>query len=146
MFRSYQPYHSTIGIARAASWRGPWTLPSEPIFAGLAEDPFVWWQPATASFHALFHSLGACADVGCHAFSRDGDAWTLSPTPAYGFNVAFADGSNTTFSRRERPQLVLDPATGAATHLINGVMPPHALQPSGGRGDASYSIIVPLRV
>jgi hypothetical protein len=145
MFRAYLPFNSTIGIARADSWRGPWTLPTAPIFAGHAEDPFVWFQPATASWHALFHSLGACADVGCHAFSRDGAAWTLSPTPAYGLNVSFADGSRTAFTRRERPQLVLDPDSGAPTHLINGVQPPRALQPAGGRGDASYSLIAPLR-
>ena len=146
MFRSYQPYHSTIGIARADDWRGPWTLPAAPIFEGLAEDPFLWFQHATASYHALFHSLGACADVGCHAYSRDGVSWTLSPTPAYGFAVAFDDGTNTTFTRRERPHLLLDPTTGAATHLINGVQPPRSLQPGGGRGDASYTLVAPLRV
>jgi hypothetical protein len=145
MFRSYAPYNSTIGLARAPSWRGPWTLPAAPAFAGHAEDPFVWFQPATSSFHALFHSLGACADAGCHAFSADGAAWTLSATPAYGFAAAFDDGSSVAFSRRERPQLILDPATGAPTHLINGVQPPAALQPRGGRGDASYSFVAPLR-
>ena len=145
MFRSYQPYHSQIGIARAPHWRGPWTLPSQPIFPGLAEDPFLWYQPGTRSFHALLHSLGGCNGVGCHAFSADGWQWTLSSEAAYNFSVRFDDGSNQTFARRERPQLILDPATGAATHLINGVQLPHALQPPGGQGDKSYSIVVPLR-
>jgi len=145
MFRSYQPYHSTIGVARAPDWRGPWTLPSAPIFDGLAEDPTVWYSATTDSYHALFHSLGACADVGCHAFSVDGLNWTLSPTPAYGFTVAFSDGTNTTFARRERPQLVLDPVTNAPTHLINGVQPPSKDQPKGGRGDLSYTLIAPLQ-
>jgi len=149
MFRSYTrasaEFHSSIGIARAPSWRGPWALPDEPVFRGLEEDPFLWFQPSTNSFHALFHDMGGCAGVGCHAFSRDGWAWTLADSPAYDYGVDFSDGSRTVFSRRERPQLVFDPDTGAPTHLINGVQPPRALQPAGGRGDLSYTLVVPLR-
>ena len=89
--------------------------------------------------------MGGCSAVGCHAFSRDGVAWTLSATPAYDYRVAFSDGSATTFSRRERPQLVFDPETGAPTHLINGVQLPRAAQPGDSQGDYTYSIIVPLR-
>jgi len=149
MFRSYTrasaEFHSSIGIARADGWRGPWALPAEPIFKGLEEDPFWWFQPATRSYHALFHNMGGCGGVGCHAFSPDGFRWTLSATPAYNFTVAFDDGSSATFSRRERPQLVFDPATGAPTHLINGVQLPRASQPPGSQQDYTYSIIVPLR-
>lgn len=149
MFRSYTrasaAYHSSIGIARASDWRGPWTLPTEPIFAGLEEDPFWWHQASTDSYHALFHNMGGCSAVGCHAFSRDSFTWMLSPTPAYTYAVAFDDGRNTTFSRRERPQLVFDPETGAATHLINGVQLPRADQPHDSQQDYTYSIIVPLR-
>ena len=150
MFRSYTrasaQYHSSIGIARADSWRGPWTLPTEPIFAGLEEDPFFWFQANTNSYHALFHNMGGCKDVGCHSFSRDGMTWTLSKTPAYSYNVTFDDGKETVFSRRERPQLVFDPVTGAPTHLINGVQLPRSEQPRDGQQDYTYSIIVPLRV
>ena len=149
MFRSYTrasaEFHSSIGIARAPDWRGPWTLPTEPIFKGLEEDPFWWYQPSTKSFHALFHDMGGCSNVGCHAFSSDGLSWTLSTTPAYDYSVSFADGATTTFSRRERPQLVFDPDTGAPTHLINGVQLPRAEQPAHSQGDLTYSIIVPLR-
>lgn len=150
MFRSYTrdsaEYHSSIGIARADDWRGPWTLPTEPIFKGLEEDPFWWWQNSTNSYHALFHDMGGCSAVGCHAFSPDGSKWTLSSTPAYDYAVTFTDGTTTTFSRRERPQLVFDPDTGAPTHLINGVQLPRAEQPVDSQGDYTYSIIVPLRV
>lgn len=149
MFRSYTresaQFHSSIGIARADDWRGPWTLPTEPIFAGLEEDPF-WWKDAAGNFHGLYHDMGGCSNVGCHAFSRDGWNWTLSATPAYDFSVTFTDGSTTVFSRRERPQLVFDPVTGVPTHLINGVQLPRAQQPSGpNQHDYTYSIIVPLR-
>jgi hypothetical protein len=150
MFRSYTrasaEYHSSIGIARADDWRGPWTLPTEPIFLGLEEDPFWWHQNSTDSYHALFHDMGGCSNVGCHAFSPDGFSWTLSKTPAYDYSVTFSDGTATTFSRRERPQLVFDPTTGAPTHLINGVQLPRADQPPDSLQDYTYSIIVPLRV
>lgn len=148
MFRSYAANNSTIGIARAPSWKGPWTLPTAPIFYGHAEDPTWWFQSATESFHALFHGLGACgvgaAGIGCHAYSADGSSWTLSPTPAYSLNVVFDDGTNTTFSRRERPQILID-AAGMPTHLVTGVQLPATEQPRGGRGDASYTLVVPLR-
>jgi hypothetical protein len=149
MFRAYAPYNSTIGISRAPGWRGPWALPEAPLFPGRAEDPFLWYQRSTNSYHALLHGLGGCgagaAGVGCHAFSADGARWTLGSAPAYNFTVRFSDGSNTTFRRRERPHLVLDPDTGAPTHLINGVQPPQGLQPAGGQGDYAYTIVVPLR-
>lgn len=149
MFRSYQPYNSTIGIARAPHWKGPWTLPTHPIFpqGTHAEDPTVWYQAGPpASYHALFHGLGACEGAaGCHAFSRDTWEWTLSPVPAYNFTVEFDDGSQVVFARRERPQLILDPKTGAPLALINGVQPPRDLQPGGGQFDMSYTLAVPLR-
>jgi hypothetical protein len=150
MFRSYTrasaEYHSSIGIVRAGDWRGPWTLPTEPIFKGLEEDPFLWYSAATDSYHALFHDMGGCSNVGCHAFSRDSFTWTLSSTPAYNYSISFTDGTQTTFSRRERPQLVFDPETGAPTHLINGVQLPRSAQPANSQGDYTYSVIVPLRV
>ena len=65
---------------------------------------------------------------------------------SYSYNVTFDDGKETVFSRRERPQLVFDPVTGAPTHLINGVQLPKSEQPRDGQQDYTYSIIVPLRV
>lgn len=85
--------------------------------------------------------MGGCADVGCHGYSADGVSWTLSATPAYGYGVELDDGSSMTLKRRERPQLVFDPASGRPTHLINGAEPP---QKRGGQEDFTYSIIVPL--
>lgn len=151
MFRSYTrasaEYHSSIGIARADSWdAATWTLPTGPIFKGLEEDPYLWYQTSTNSYHALFHDMGGCSNVGCHAFSRDSFTWTLSSTPAYDYAISFTDGTRTTFSRRERPQLVFDPETGAPTHLINGIQLPRSAQPGDSQGDYTYSVIVPLRV
>jgi hypothetical protein len=88
--------------------------------------------------------MGGCGNVGCHAFSRDSITWTLSGTPAYNFTVAFDDGTATTFSRRERPQLIFDPTSGVPVYLINGVQLPGSQQPKGGQSDYTYSIMVPL--
>jgi hypothetical protein len=57
------------------------------------------------------------------------------------FAIAFDDGTNVTMKRRERPQLVFNPSTGAPTHLISAVQPPQS-----GQEDQTYSIIVPLKV
>lgn len=145
MFRSYTRqfplYHSVIGIARASSWRGPYTIDEKPAFMLFQEDPFLWFQPETQSFHALFHNMGGCTDMGCHAFSKDSVHWTLSLQPAYSSTVQFDNGQTLKMKRRERPQLVFDPVSGRPTHLINGVQPP---QSDGGQEDKTYSLIVPL--
>ena len=39
-------------------------LPPHPaIWSQEFEDPFLWWQPETRSFHALFHTMGGCRYV-----------------------------------------------------------------------------------
>ena len=52
-------YHSVIGMARAESWKGPYTIDPAPLFPQFVEDPFLWYQPETDSYHALFHTQGA---------------------------------------------------------------------------------------
>ena len=146
MFRSYNgkgPFRSAIGMARAPHWRGPYTIDPAPLFPEAMEDPYLWWQPETRSYHALFHTMGGCSGVGCHAFSADARSWRVGATPAFDFDVEFDDGRTVTMKRRERPQLVFDPATGRPTHLISAVQPPQA---DGGQDDHTFSIAVPLRV
>lgn len=62
MYRSYNShnatYHSVIGIATAATWQGPYDVPTVPIVGAQLEDPFFWYQAETASYHALFHTMG----------------------------------------------------------------------------------------
>ena len=144
MFRSYNrtgKFHSVIGMARAPHWSGPFTIDAEPLFPQWMEDPYLFYQPETDSFHALFHTMGGCPQVGCHAFSKDGTAWRVSPGGAYNFTVALSSGATVELKRRERPQLVYDPKTGKPTHLINGA---EATQHDGGQEDKTFSIIVPL--
>jgi hypothetical protein len=64
-----------------------------------------------------------------HAFSPDGLHWTLAPEPAWNLTVAHTDGTNTTFWHRERPQVYVDPKTGAPTALFNAVSLANANQP-----------------
>jgi hypothetical protein len=144
MFRSYNrtgKYHSVIGMARAPHWSGPYTIDAQPLFPQWMEDPYLFFQPETDSYHALFHTMGGCPEVGCHAFSADGLTWHVAPGGAYNFSVALDDGSTVVLKRRERPQLVFDPQSGKPTHLINGA---EAAQKDGGQEDRTFSIIVPL--
>ena len=68
---------------------------------------------------------------GGHSFSRDGLRWTFAGS-AYGFDVAFTDGSKSRYGRRERPQvLVVD---GEPTVLYNGVLGPE------GWGNSSHTL------
>ena len=136
MYRSWNPSAGTncttpIGIARsdAPTWNATYTHGAHSVPSGFAnatdqgyvplEDPWMWLDPR-GNFHALFHSMGGCKAVGCHAFSRDGYRWALAASDAYTTTVEFADGSSKQYARRERPHLVLN-AAGDPAFLTNGV-------------------------
>ena len=76
--------------------------------------------------------------AGRHAFSRDGISWTLTSDLAYNSTVIFEDGSAVTYSKRERPHLLL--ASGAPAVLFTGVMqfPEHV-------DDHSWTLAQPIR-
>jgi hypothetical protein len=59
--------------------------------------------------HGLFHARGACNNCGGHAWSRNGLDWHWTGI-AYGPTVQYTDGTAFTFSRRERPHLIMDQA------------------------------------
>eukprot|EP01045_Picozoa_sp_COSAG04_P017529 COSAG04_NODE_1556_length_6361_cov_2.767167_3_plen_224_part_00 len=132
-------------LARAPDVTGPYepvsgdwhqttiTWPQDPETKRPAcTDPFIWRDPQ-GSFHSVFHCrnwyAGSPSDAGGHAFSRDGYHWTLAPEPAWNTTVFHTDGSNTTFFHRERPQVYIDPATGAPAALINAVSLANENQP-----------------
>jgi hypothetical protein len=121
----------TLAVARAPSWDAPlFTSLAEPLIAGLVgqEDPFLW--RSARGWHMLSHAMGAPGGgVGGLFASLDGVAWVQAPHPAYTTTVNMtgpgwggAGGAAVTFSRRERPELLLDAATGAPTHLLTGAM------------------------
>ena len=94
-------------------------LPRTPPRTG--EDPWIW-QDARDHWHALFHDMAPDLPAGRHAFSADGLAWTLTAELAYTGAVEFEDGSSVAFTKRERPHLLLDPASRAPLALFTGVM------------------------
>ena len=152
MARSWHPPGNTttpIGIARSTSpsWNStyairPETVPQfpSPRNRTLAyiplEDPFMWVDEAQ-NFHALFHNMGGCKEVGCHAFSEDGYTWFLG-ADAYTTTIALADGTNKTVARRERPHIVLN-SKGQIAWLTNGV------QDAWG-ADHSYTLVQQINV
>ena len=129
-----------IGLAVAPTWncgegaacsyerttlRAPlWSSPT-------VEDPFIY-RDARGGWHALLHNLGnnggfGCdavsgkgCDVGGHAFSQDGLAWTYSPHVAFNTTVQWEDGSVEVLNRRERPQFVFDTDGVTPLMLTNG--------------------------
>lgn len=133
-----------IGIATAPHWRGPYTRP-KPITPGsgaqrmgqrACEDPYIWWDRKGGVYRMLSH---ACMQpgMGGHLFSHNGldweEAWTDNVTWAYGATVRLTNGSNVTFERRERPQVLLDEA-GDLQCLYNSAQPCKATW-----GDACHS-------
>ena len=71
--------------------------------------------------HSLCDAWPDCDAVGGHAASIDGKTWHYSGGAAYTTTVAFTNGDNVTFSRRERPELMLG-AVGLPTHLVTEVV------------------------
>lgn len=154
MGRSWHPPGNTttpIGIARSNgnTWNTTYTIEdvTYPQFASVnataasyspLEDPFLWVDADSGTFHALFHNMGACATVGCHAFSPDGFVWYLATTGPYTNTVNYVDGSSKTLARRERPHLVFN-AAGHPAFLSNGVQ-------DSGNDDHTYTHVHPINV
>ena len=76
------------------------------------------------------------AGVGGHAYSLDGLTWTYNASAVAYENVVRwrSNGSSTRLYRRERPQPMLDSASGHLIGLFNGAWPCH----SGPEGDDSH--------
>ena len=79
------------------------------------EDPFLF-RLKDGSYHMILHNQ-MDGSTGAHAFSVDGESWTLSQTWAYTRTVTYTDGSAHSLYRREEPKLLFD--DGYATHLFN---------------------------
>jgi hypothetical protein len=120
-WNSNVPLTTLIGVAKANSWKGPYVHSHNPIFLDQNEDPYLYRNKR--GYHALFHGMKPYAQdtyAGRHAFSVDGWNWTFSDLPAYNSTVHFTNGQVITFSRRERPHLLLNDQ-GEPTHLFTGV-------------------------
>ena len=112
-----------LGVAVAANWSGPYASLSRaaPIVNASGEDPSLWVDPR-GRFHMLFHSF---ATVGGHAFARAlAGPWALSDVAPYNKTITWSNGSTLTYAERERPELLLDPVTGAPSVLYTAVLLP----------------------
>jgi len=104
------------------------------------EDPTLWFD-RRGNFHILYHVfclLPYNAHKECysgHAFSPDGFTWTFSDVEPFGGTVHFTDGSSTTFSTRERPQVIF--ARGDSTTPV-GFVGGVSSQPIGPTCDSCY--------
>jgi hypothetical protein len=98
---------------------------------------FLWQSKADGSLHILYHN-GA---HGLHAFSKDGKAWSKSPTHSHAFElgVDVSDGSRFELSRRERPELLFD-SSGRPRWLYNGVNTHGTALPSSSSTSPSSSL------
>jgi hypothetical protein len=133
--------HNNCGLtlSSASNWTGPFSNPicvvpySEyPSISNFTfEDPFLWFSNGT--WKVLLHSYNKTDPhtqfaVGGFAESLTDNAygqWTLQDpsSPAYTTAVEFSDGTQETFSRRERPKLVFNSSTGDPIALITAVCP-----------------------
>lgn len=107
----------------ASDWKNASTYQPniDPLFVltgSGAEDPSNIWttktNDGTTAYHAIFHDeqatrcmLGECPNVGRHAFSLDGKAWSYSKVNAYNGTIFFQNGTAFTADTRARPHLIL---------------------------------------
>ena len=122
--------YERIGLAKAATWRGPYgRISDDPLWGPFedsrkfVEDPFVWQSPR--GFHLLSH--GHFDEKGYYACSLHPEGpWQFRVAPTYTNTINMSDGSQETFVQRERPQLWFDEITGDRAILFTGVAPPGA--------------------
>ena len=151
----YVMSHSSANftVAKAPSWRGPWTgVVAVPVFSSnigdyVGEDPFLWWdgkianaEGGTGAWRVLYHAYNKSdtrhqVNVGGYAQSAGKDIFgpwiTQDPSTAPAYTTSFQEyvqGSTgptrtTVFSRRERPKLWFDPKSGEPAALITGACP-----------------------
>lgn len=123
---------SYLATATAKYWGDSWVYNTTNMFPAAAnvhiEDPFLWRDDDTDTWHLLAHADADGSQhgaAGIHGFSRDGRSWTLSPGNAYGASVSLTNGSTIACHRRERPKLILQGGAsggGTPSHLINAVV------------------------
>ena len=129
-----------IGVAVAATWRGPYTRtgPTARHMLFAAEDGALY-ADRRGHLHMLVHRFASAngstagSAVGGHAWSADGITWAYAEdSTAYTTAVRWENGTSTQLYRRERPKPALD-SEGRLIALFNGAWPCH----SGGEDDDS---------
>ena len=107
-----------FGVASAPDWKSPFVRArDDPILpcpknSFLAEDPCVFYTPATGFYHLIFKdfsgSITHAGYSGAHAISADGVNWAYTaPALAYTTTHVWSDGRIRTQKQQERPQVLL---------------------------------------
>ena len=154
--------HKHIGVARAESFRGPFVdlTPGEPVFPFASEDPAIYLDRRTGTWHVLAHTdfTGTAEQpsvwslVSAHAFARQPEGpWHVSPVPPYNRTITWETGEVSQLLTRERPQIIVN-AQGKPILLTNGIEPGNFTSPfheGGYTGTCSnmshkYMLILPL--
>jgi hypothetical protein len=126
----------SIGVQYCTSKNSSCAGGRNPIFQHTAEDPSAF-QDRRGNWHMLVNALpGGCNpkfQQGGHSWSTDGVEWSEPRVGAYNTTVLFTDGTNMTCTRRERPQMILDPETGVPIAMTSGVVgcPPFGVYKGG---------------
>lgn len=123
------PGRFRLGLMGAPHWSQPFQrLTDEPIqVVGYpdqhVEDPYMWHDGER--FHMVCKDMGGEvvgeAQAGIYLHSEDAIHWELgNPPKSYTRTVAFDDGTETTFPKRERPQMLVE--NGQPTHLFSAML------------------------
>ena len=126
----------TLGNASGSADKFKDLTPGKPIFPWASEDPTIFRDPDSGYWHILAHRTSSTAGggpdgnaVASHAVAADPRGpWTIVPSPPYGRDIAWDDGSVTHVQKRERPQIIVD-RNGTLVGLSNGVRPGNTATP-----------------
>lgn len=127
-----------LGMAMAANWSGPYVpISMQPILNVTGEDPSLYLD-SRGHAHIIFHAF---ATMGGHAFATTiAGPWTLGEPP-YNDTVAWINGTVSRLGNRERPELYLNPETGAPRVLYTGACAPY----SGSQWGPSFTMAAVVR-
>ncbi|WP_269542231.1 glycoside hydrolase family protein [Cerasicoccus fimbriatus] len=123
------PGRFRLGVAHAPHWSQPFTrLSDQPIqVVGYPdqhiEDPYLWHTGER--YEMVCKDMGGEVvgqpQAGIFMHSEDAIHWHLGEPPmSYSRTVDFDDGTQTTFPKRERPQMLIE--NGKPTHLFNAIL------------------------
>jgi hypothetical protein len=138
-----------LGAAKAERFDAPYRrIADEPIFrfdktGDHVEDAYIWRQKGESGYRLIMKDMngGICGEKGggIQATSEDGVRWTVAAPPnAYSKTIRFTDGSTRTFSRVERPQLLVEDGVPRCLYCAVGE------GPAVGDLTSSRNIAIPI--
>lgn len=134
-----------LGVAAASHYLGPYQrlksgrrIEIRGAEEAHVEDPYIWRTGERYHMVAKVFSdtITGEREAGFYAFSKDGVAWSLpAEAKAYSRTVAFADGTERTQTKLERPQVLVQ--SGKPTHIFFATADPEWAN--------IYNLVIPLK-